>query len=306
MQYRSIQVLRGVAAISVVLLHATINQFERGPGTFYWGAAGVDLFFVISGFIIATVSQRETPETFALRRFIRVFPLWWIASLPWLVHYRTASPADLTLWPIWGGKFAFPQLIIGWSLYFEVLFYVAVLLAMVTRPAVPLTIFAACFATAFWTGSALIDFLGNPMILCFLGGVALTKVPRDERFGLPLIGLGLVGIAAAPTALYDGLVILDHESALFRAFLYGIPAVLIVHGALSLERIFQHRWWRPAIFLGGASYSIYLFHLLTMLAVLEPWWLSAAVAIAAGIAGHLVFERPILSILRQRTRQLTI
>ena len=79
---RSLQVLRAVAACAVVVLHA--YGWQRADGTaFRLGAAGVDLFFVISGFIMATIVKKSA-GSFLFDRVWRIYPIWLIAMLPWL------------------------------------------------------------------------------------------------------------------------------------------------------------------------------------------------------------------------------
>jgi len=84
----SIQVLRAIAAIGVVLVHAGIDFNYWGHASINWhlrGAAGVDLFFVISGFVMVYISkphfgQGDTWMTFILRRIIRIVPLYWLVT----------------------------------------------------------------------------------------------------------------------------------------------------------------------------------------------------------------------------------
>ena len=75
MKLRSLQVLRAVAAVAVVSVHAQLG--ERGT-------AGVDLFFVISGFIIGRVMIGRSAWEFARDRIWRIYPIYWVALLPWL------------------------------------------------------------------------------------------------------------------------------------------------------------------------------------------------------------------------------
>src|SRR5215471_6743859 len=86
------------------------------------GAAGVDLFFVISGFIMATCSAGRQPLQFLADRAWRIYPLWLIAVIPWLLM----SPQtfleivrSITLWPVYGGRLLNPALGVGWTLSFE-------------------------------------------------------------------------------------------------------------------------------------------------------------------------------------------
>src|SRR3954471_15137123 len=80
---RSIQALRAIAACAVVVLHA-YPDVHAPLGNAGYGAAGVDLFFVISGFIIANVAQGRTSDEFLRDRLWRIYPLWWVAAVPWL------------------------------------------------------------------------------------------------------------------------------------------------------------------------------------------------------------------------------
>src|SRR6185369_7350150 len=123
---QSIQVLRALAVMAVVYAHV----FTTGRGT-----SGVDLFFVISGFIIARVSSDRPPATFIKARLWRILPVYWLAALPyvaWPILYGTPDwakvAATISLWPVWGGAYQQPLLPVAWSLYFEMLFYAAVAL----------------------------------------------------------------------------------------------------------------------------------------------------------------------------------
>ena len=118
---RSIQVLRGVAACAVVLLHAHLSGGTPiGENWARLGAAGVDLFFVISGFIMATIAKPSAGR-FLFDRFWRIFPLWLVAVTPWLIALRPGPSiiaASLTLWPVYH-QFTMPALDVGWTLSFE-------------------------------------------------------------------------------------------------------------------------------------------------------------------------------------------
>lgn len=167
MTLRSIQVLRGIAACAVALMHSVASHGVSEPGFYAIGAAGVDLFFVISGFIIATVAPGKTAGQFIAGRVRRIYPMWWIAVAPWLLVVPFDWEmffASITLWPIFG-SFVLPPNSIGWTLSFEVLFYAAMALGIMTRPLVPLAIFAACLILSLLTTSPLLDYFGNPMIL---------------------------------------------------------------------------------------------------------------------------------------------
>ena len=173
MKLRSIQVLRAVAACAVVTLHA--YDYVDLDSAARVGAAGVDLFFVISGYIMATVAADNTPGRFLSDRAWRILPLWFIAVSPWLLGQHNSPDtiaASLTLWPVYHGRIILPALGLGWTLAFEFLFYFGFALALASRHLVALTLFAAFFLLGFTTGRALFVYLGNPMALEFLAEVS--------------------------------------------------------------------------------------------------------------------------------------
>src|SRR5689334_19031444 len=99
---QSIQVLRGVAACAVVIHHFCDNDNPASAARL--GAAGVDLFFVISGFIMATIAWDREPIDFLRARVWRIYPLWLISSVPLAWVFGTDAYqflTTLTLWPIW-------------------------------------------------------------------------------------------------------------------------------------------------------------------------------------------------------------
>src|SRR5206468_9508838 len=106
----------------------------------------------------------------------------------------TFVASSLTLWPIYAGGYYVPVLKVGWTLSFELLFYCGMTLAIATRAAAPLALYALCLAGALPTSSALLHFVGSPMALESLMGVAIARAPRRTAFGL-LIPLGVAMLA---------------------------------------------------------------------------------------------------------------
>lgn len=296
---RSIQVLRAVAACAVVVLHAYPHigirdgEAVRVIGPEAHGAAGVDLFFVISGFIMANVAKERTAREFLFDRLWRIYPMWWVAVLPWLllVPVTPAGMASsLTLWPIYDAGYQFPALKVGWTLGFELLFYIGMTLSIVTRAAVPLAIYALFLASALLTSSPLLQFLGSPMALEFLMGVIVARLPRRAWFGTFIIfGVALFATTSSATGDVDRA--LMPEVAFWRAIQWGVPSALIVWGALSIEKLFEHRRFDVPVKLGDASYSIYLFHPIIAFGVSLPGPVRILLAVAVGWAMHLLVER---------------
>lgn len=305
MRLRSIQVLRAVAATSVLLLHATRN----GGPAFSVGAAGVDLFFVISGFIMAKVAGGRCALDFLSQRLWRIYPIWWLAVLARLCFVGhsdlTASRllASITLWPVWG-EYVVPVPPLGWTLSFEMLFYLGVTLAIVVRPAFPLALFGACLFASLHSNAPIFDFLGNPMIFEFLFGFCIARLPLRPRLGLPLIVLGVAGLVCTPLHVENArLIAMDPQLAPVRVLFWGLPCALILYGAVALEGSFETRRWNALVLLGDASYSIYLFHLIPIANSSLSWWLNAIAALLFGLVAFFSLERPLLRL--RRSNQAT-
>ncbi|HKP77701.1 MAG TPA: acyltransferase [Phenylobacterium sp.] len=319
----SLQVLRFWAALAVVHLHAVQRAMEATgePGVLGFagaviGRAGVDVFFVLSGVIITLTARGLTPGEFAWKRVRRIAPLYLLLSAPWIVLWMAAGPVDareltasVTLWPAFD-RMAAPLLPVGWTLCFEALFYAAVTLILWRRWLVaPLL---ALWATAAIVGVVpVFQFLGNPIILEFLAGVALAFAPRWRPlvWALPAgVAAILVGAALQWPPTGSALAFLRGDEAWVRLATLGVPAALIVAGALQLRA-------RPGVmaYLGDASYALYLVHPLVLLAIPVALKLTGArvppdVLIVTGMALsvvaawriHEAVEKPILAHLSRR------
>ncbi|WP_344696454.1 acyltransferase [Sphingomonas rosea] len=314
----SLQVLRGIAASMVVILHVShLAQSARvSDWRFHLGAAGVDLFFALSGVII-TIIPKRSPGDFLRRRLIRVVPLYFLMTmLAWpFAKGVTAANAftSLTLWPAWGAMTQ-PILGVGWTLSFELLFYVAACASIASRRN------ALVLAGTYLSAMALIpsglvaaQFLGNPIILEFLAGVAIGALwKRGHRVSPPIAAIVVVAALAlwllnpAVETLTSVVGTMNAQNSLWRAVEIGVPAAMLVFGFLHLD----FAWPSSAIAVGDASYSIYLAHaaILTPLSslvlppILQPFSLAIYLLLSAiaSFAVYNLFEKPILALLRQR------
>jgi exopolysaccharide production protein ExoZ len=152
------------------------------------------------------------------------------------------------------------------------------------------------------------QFLGNPLMLEFLFGVAIAHAPkwRQAIWGIPLGAAAIVGAGFAGVAPNSGtLEFLTGEEALQQVFVYGLPAALIVYGTIQIET--KESVWT---YLGDGSYSLYLIHTLLLSALLTLWLavpvpadLIAAVGVVSSVLlawrVHERFEKPILKALRR-------
>jgi peptidoglycan/LPS O-acetylase OafA/YrhL len=290
-----LQILRGIAAMMVVFHHFCLAVAEYHPsasilarsGLGSLGAAGVDLFFVISGFIMVLTQSRtggslSAASTFWKKRFIRIYPLYWFwtsvllilwaASVALQAHHFSASYVALSylLWPTHEGmSLLHPLLDQGWTLSYEIYFYLlfGISIALGLR-SMRLIFLTAAFALLAALGH-LIDFpsgpgllASNPLIIEFLlGTLAGTFAPRLREWGEAhgrLRRLVLVtGFAALLGSMWMGDLVYSETAR--RVILWGVPAFVIVAGAAMFPRD-SFRNARQLIRLGDASYSIYLTH----------------------------------------------
>ena len=224
----SIQLLRAAAALGVVLFHAC----QWSHIDFAVGAAGVDLFFVISGFVLWTaagearssseaIAQNEIgPGGFLLARLVRVAPLYWIATLtvfavarawPQALPIVHPDPRHLVLSLLFlphvgPGDDPFPLLPTGWTLTYEAFFYLAFALALACPRDRRLQVLSCLLLAASILGFGYhgwYTLLCNPLLLEFLAGVWLARLWARGRLqvlgaagGLGLIGLGVLALAA--------------------------------------------------------------------------------------------------------------
>lgn len=302
LRLRSVQILRAVAACSVVGLHAYGPTIPGQISVVHFGAAGVDLFFVISGFIMATVARGKTAGEFLIDRALRIYPLWWLAALPWLLvgtHSLPKLVSTLTLWPAFTGGFYGPALGVGWTLTFEMMFYVAIALALLTRPIVPLLIYAVLLPLTFIINISVVNFLGSPMVLEFLLGIAVARLPKIGKPGLLLIVMAGLLFSFSDVGLHKVAVALHPASAFGRVLQWGVPAALLLYGMVGLEGYIPKATF--IVTLGDASYAIYLFHTLLIYGLGLPWLSEFVLSIAFGLAMHSLVERRLLKWKRDRS-----
>jgi exopolysaccharide production protein ExoZ len=285
----SIQYLRALAALSVVMLHASRRVEAALPealaDALLRGHAGVDLFFVISGFIMWSIGRQSSPAAFLLRRAIRVVPLYWMATLVWLAlilgagyDWVVVTPEHLLLslafFPHVSPSFpaeVWPLLIPGWTLTYEMFFYAVFAAVLLASGTLRLPLLAGVLGGLVLTGVLLDPATAwamtatSPLLLEFLGGCLVAALWTRHPGSLPRNALVLTcGLAlfalTAPTAA---------AQPWSRVLGFGLPALLIVSAAAGLCRQLP----RLALLerLGDASYAIYLFHVILLQVMTEVW-----------------------------------
>ena len=323
--------LRGIAAAMVAMVHIGLQLDRLGYGSpgFGWLSSGVDIFFVISGFIMwVSVERRRTMTAaeFIRVRLIRIVPLYWLVSgivvaiciiapqLPRtsVLEWNHALASFLFLparHPIMTDKF-WPLLIPGWTLNYEMLFYVlfAVAIAGSGRSArMRLALISVLITGTFLTALLLRDkidamqFYANPILFEFLAGIAV---------GILYMKGSMRRSWAWLAAVVAGFFLLRYGPAMGIEVRVSnlVAATMIVSGALFL----------PAIPLpglkavGDASYSLYLVHVIVLAALAHVWALGLtglgpvafaitglALSIAAALICYRLFERPMSGALKR-------
>lgn len=262
-QLDTVQALRAVAAMCVIGMH--LPAIERG-------AFGVDLFFVISGFIVCHVAAAD-PGQFMLKRIIRVVPLYWLCTLalfglalaaPQLMGATRGDTTEL-LKSLLFVPFAksngeiHPLLYLGWTLNFEMLFYALFALSLWLAPrrahavAVGMLLLLFAIGRTVELHSAPLQFWTAPIVIEFVFGIAAYRIWRSGALAAVPVAAALA-LALGAWLLMAGL---DADDTM-RPWLWGLPATVLFLATLSLE----HRWRVPALWLliGNASYSLYLTH----------------------------------------------
>ena len=308
-RFTSIQVMRALAALAVLLFHQKLLPI---------GYAGVDIFFVISGFIMGSIGEREAPGDFIGRRLIRIVPLYWAVTFgmcllsfvpglfatfgfdaPSLIKSLLFIPYAQANGEIW------PLVVPGWTLNYEMLFYLVFCLALLAQR--PLAVTLLLLGSLILAGrivsadNAIWRSWTDPLLLEFLAGLVLSRLAwmRGRILGGSLLALGAVGFGIA--AYIGG------DTGVWRPLALGLPAFALVSGGLALERSGVWPKLRPLELVGDWSYSLYLLHGLALKAVEKPLgahpWLAVPLGIAASIAlayvSYRFFEKPVARFLRE-------
>ncbi|MDH3437054.1 MAG: acyltransferase [Betaproteobacteria bacterium] len=331
----NIQALRGVAVLLVAMTH--IMAFERkyiqGERLFAdWmaiGTSGVDLFFVISGFIMVHVTRGTFQRPAAVGEFVfhrlrRIYPLYWIYTAMVLVVFflrpQWVNESSGHVVNVLASFLLLPQNVSpllqpGWSLVFEMYFYTlfAGLLFLPERraPAVVALWAVVAPATCFLFGpfqSPLLKLVTSPYCIEFaLGCLVAFLVGRGKVYvgALPVLSIAavLLGFGASVSFFNGG------PAISWRVVVYGIPYALLVYAFVASELSGRFRSPRWLIQVGDWSYSLYLSHFLIIAGAVRLWALfdfkgilDNAVVIALTITAVLVWarisyvflERPIL------------
>lgn len=284
LRLNSVQILRAIAANMVVLNHIWEIEHKFHPGHQVlpsllerFGTWGVQMFFVISGFVIILAARRETAGVFILSRVTRIYPAYWFYTTVLLAGYLVAPQiladrSDVSLlgsymlWPTG----AFPLLVVGWTLIHEMYFYLVITAMLIVRapPVAVLTVWAAIIAAAqSWPApdSPVAAVLLHPFTLLFILGAGLGLVA----------GPVLTGRKREAGPMETALVVLGNAS--YSTYLAHVMVISLI--------------WRVA-----AAMPVQVPQLLLVA-------ISLGAANVAGLIGYAVLERPVLTVARRWTRR---
>jgi peptidoglycan/LPS O-acetylase OafA/YrhL len=338
----TLQDLRGIAAMIVLLFHASglfkayLNQ-TYAFGIFKQGYVGVDLFFVLSGFIITYIHMRDigNPEKFkqfVFKRFMRIYPVCWAVLLPIAIAFMLipsfGSENNITIDALLKSFLLFPQenhlITVLWSLCNELTFYLIFSILIHFKPKIAYT------ALTLWIlGTALVSFnivqidifalksIFSPMNFEFLIGCVVAYLVNRRIFvSNYLILVGVVLLSLFWTV--ENLEIFKLQ----RVLAYGIPFAILVYGVVIQEVKYEKSYSNRVLrFLGDASYSIYLVHY-PILSILNKVFaklnlynlfgsyiamsLIILMTTIFGIIFYLIVERPIISFSKKLGNKLFI
>jgi exopolysaccharide production protein ExoZ len=304
----NIQFLRMVAAMLVVFYHTSAHVSSTGAeqGAFFalseaLGFAGVDVFFVISGFIMAYTSlQAAGPRdgwSFLRRRIARIYSGYWPFLLLAVPLFLWVSPElvanldwlrNIILWPV------YPLLIaVAWTLIFEMFFYLLFTVVISTtaqrRTWLLLALFLAIAAWAVYSefvrhayAPGQLEYMGaaeyymwSPYLMEFLGGALLAIylarpiAQPHAGFGWMVLGIGVALFLAGGyinNRFFDG-GIEQGYTVFYRVLVFGLPSLLMMHGLVRLDQAGVRAPVKFSLLAGGASYAIYLSHTLILVAL---------------------------------------
>lgn len=335
-KFQGIQALRFMAAFLVVVTHSTFYAHERLSSSIpVWqdGVVGVRVFFAISGFVMvaSTASLAGTPDGwkyFSMRRVIRIVPMYWIATtiklftmlvLPAAVLHSALDPGKVVLSYLFlpsrnADGAVEPLLGVGWTLVFEMFFYAVFALALLVRANV---VYLAGGVLILVAGGSLLRGANwpawavyfDPIVLYFLVGMLIAKLtlnPRTRRRWAPAVLAFLVA----------GILVMvihpDIDGSLNNRLFEMLAVSAIVLAVAWLEPVIGRGVPRFVVYLGAASYSLYLFHPLIAPAVPEVLvrvgitngavsvLLSIAVALVATTLIYRFVELPVTAWLQPR------
>lgn len=276
----SIQLLRAIAALMVVLHHIAIKAAQYHTGAlsdYHIGYFGVDLFFIISGYIMChSITHRSMSfRQFMQHRIKRIIPLYWAVTAAAMIIYWLApsmvnsSGGETSLFSSWTLIPLGKKLLVnnGWTLSYEFLFYIIfagwLISASLNRQIIlsSLTLMLlVSLGIIFHPHHPTLKFVSNEIVIEFILGMLAFKIIQTKTLTIKncllLLSLGLAILIAQ-----NQLGIIERVTG--RTISAGIPVFLVFLAVVGMEPVINKTAFpgkKAAILVGNASYSIYLTH----------------------------------------------
>lgn len=274
----NIQILRAFAAIIVVLFHTYLAVISYGfehqylklltANIEHWGAFGVDIFFVISGYLMFMINNKKsrTPYEFLVNRITRIVPIYWFLTILLFIVFQFApsvfremgySPLKLVSSLFFVSRqfgFTDPALYVGWTLEYEMFFYVLFALALFCKcsNAIRLILLTIMIGASIYMelyAAIAIEFAYGGLIFILCDKVPyLKKLQPSNHFWWLIIAM-LMMVILMPAFAQE-----------YRFIYWGIPSAIIFFSVLFIKQINLN----ALVKLGDASYSIYLIQVFTI------------------------------------------
>jgi peptidoglycan/LPS O-acetylase OafA/YrhL len=343
---KSIQALRAIAAILVVIDHIFSRVEGLNPGStlfsaaayHYLGEIGVQVFFCISGFIMVHTSNGNgglsDAVLFLKKRAIRIYPIYIITLLSFVAAVKYfATSYNINFWVdvsdsnVLKRLFLMPTFIYdngwnnilmqSWTLVYEVYFYVVFALCMMLVPTKYISLLASMFIVSVMvivvsfgtredsnTSTYILNVLGSKNLLFFVFGMIVSFAEKSVISKLRIINNSALFYSLSVTLILASIMLTDYVSV------YGISISILA--LMYISTVVEINGDRPInklmVFLGEASYSLYLVHIF---AIASPYFnnfalnnnlycsLLSLAAIATGCIVHVLIEKPIVDILNK-------
>jgi exopolysaccharide production protein ExoZ len=337
-----IQVFRGLAAIIVILHHVTLSfaamlKYDYLKSVFVVGWSGVDFFFCLSGFIIYYISYNDIGhpnriKQYVINRIIRIYPIVWVTTILAIILYNLLpmfsigyenDPKSILKSLLLIPQRHLPIVATAWSLSHEMLFYTIFGLFMYygKRAITPfiitwIVVILLKFLGIVTFNHYLLKFLFYGNDLQFIMGCLSAYIVINLRIqrGSLFIFTGIIGFITAWILTMNDLLIRETFSSVLA---FGFSSICLIIGAASLERQKVVNIPRFLVFLGDASYSIYLIHIPLVPVLIKVCintrileysrFISATltwvVLVLLGCLFHKYIEKPLHSVLRKKFTQ---
>jgi peptidoglycan/LPS O-acetylase OafA/YrhL len=288
-----LQVYRGIAALLVVMFHLNQMSTERLNqvtffNLFYSGWSGVDYFFVLSGFIMvyvhrSAIGKKDQLKSFLVKRAVRIYPIYWIITLTvwclFLVIPAFANTQDLSLGHLIVSLLLIPQkdplfkdkfiLEVGWTLTYEIYFYLLFSIAIWLKPKHSVPILSAWLLVTilhyrkivkfpedfFWLETVFGDMNLELVLGCLAAYIVIKYNNKIGKYRWILFGIANLGYVILEILGAWG------NIAIGRIPTFGVLAALLIIAATSIDLKDSPKIPGLLIFVGDASYSIFLTHM---------------------------------------------